>query len=284
MKNLLNNQYDLLESKTFKYLYVYGGSLFSFLFLWVFEPFGLYNLTETDNKIIVIGLYVIIGLVLMIIQFFILQGYLLKKNTVLITILWIALSIFIQGTSASILNSYLFNSGQFYLKWFLYFQGVVLSISIIPISTFVLIHYSLTLKKRLKIATKLNESLKQKDNVKYDNKQNIIINSENKNEGFSINIDSFIFIRSVDNYIEVNILKNGKTEQKLIRYSLLKVEKDNKNLMELLRCHKSFIINKRKIESVIGNASGYKLKLCDYNKLIPISRKWNKDIHIITLL
>ncbi len=284
MKNLLNNQYDLLESKTFRYLYVYGGSLFSFLFLWVFEPFGLYNLTETDNKIIVIGLYVIIGLVLMIIQFFILQSYLLKKNTVLITILWIALSIFIQGTSASILNSYLFNSGQFYLKWFLYFQGVVLSISIIPISTFVLIHYSLTLKKRLKIATKLNESFKQKDNVKYNNKQNIIINSENKNEGFSINIDSFIFIRSVDNYIEVNILKNGKTEQKLIRYSLLKVEKDNKNLMELLRCHKSFIINKRKIESVIGNASGYKLKLCDYNKLIPISRKWNKDIHIITLL
>jgi len=278
MKNLLNKQYDLLESKTFRYLYVYGGFVFSFLFLWVFEPFGLYNLTETANKIFVIGLYVIIGLVLMVIQFFILQNYLIKRNTVLITILWIALSIFIQGTSASILNSYLFNDGHFYLKWFLYFQGVVLSISIIPISTFVLIHYSLTLKKRLKIATKLNESLKQKDNLEYNNKQNIIINSENKNEGFSINLDSFLFIRSVDNYIEVNILKNGNTEQKLIRYSLLKVEKDNKNLFELLRCHKSFIINKRKIESVTGNAAGFKLKLFESEILIPVSRKWNKEI------
>ncbi len=34
------------------------------------------------------------------------------------------------------------------------------------------------------------------------------MNSENKKEGFTIEIDSLIFICSVDNYIEVNFLVN----------------------------------------------------------------------------
>jgi len=43
MKNILNRPYDLLESKVFRYLFVFGGSGFAFIFLWIFEPYGLYK-------------------------------------------------------------------------------------------------------------------------------------------------------------------------------------------------------------------------------------------------
>jgi len=52
---------------------------------------------------------------------------------------------------------------------------------------------------------------------------------------------------------------------------------------EIFRCHKSYIVNKVKIDSITGNAAGYKLKLKDYSEYIPISRKWNKKIKEICL-
>ena len=81
MKNILNSRYDLLKSKIFRYLFVFGGSGFAFIFLWIFEPYGLYNLT-INEKILAIGLYAGIGFVLMLVHFFVLQSLVIKDYTV----------------------------------------------------------------------------------------------------------------------------------------------------------------------------------------------------------
>jgi hypothetical protein len=263
---------------------VFGGSGFAFIFLWIFEPYGLYNLTTLSEKILAIGLYIGIGLFLMIIQFFILQSLVIKNYTVIKTIGWIVLSFLIIGTSSSIINSYLYNRGQFNVKGFFYFQAIILSINIIPVSVFVLIHYNLTLRKRLKVAYKVNYTLGNEDIKPTIKHKSIVLNSENKKEGLSVEIDSLIFIGSVDNYIEVYFLVNNIVEKRLLRYSLARVEKDNSKILEIFRCHKSYIINKRKISSITGNAAGYKLHLKDYDTPIPVSRKWNKNIVTITSL
>ena len=281
MKNILNSRYDLLKSKIFRYLFVFGGSGFAFIFLWIFEPYGLYNLT-INEKILAIGLYAGIGLVLMLVHFFVLQSLVIKDYTVIKTIGWIILSFIIIGTSSSIINSYLYNNGQFNLKGFFYFQGIILSINIIPVSIFVLIHYNITLNKRLKVASNINSSLDKRADSKINHKP-IVLNSENKKEGFSVEIDSLIFICSVDNYIDVFFFANNIVEKRMLRYTLSGVEKDNSDVSEIFRCHKSYIINKRKISSITGNAAGYKLILLGYNTPIPVSRKWNKDIASIAI-
>ncbi|MCK5079983.1 MAG: LytTR family transcriptional regulator DNA-binding domain-containing protein [Bacteroidales bacterium] len=281
MKNILNRPYDLLESKVFRYLFVFGGSGFAFIFLWIFEPYGLYNLTTINEKILAIGLYAGIGLILMLVYFFMLQSLVIKDYTVIKTIGWIILSFLIIGTSSSIINSYLYNNGQFNLKGFFYFQGIILSINIIPVSIFVLIHYNITLRKRLKVASNINSTLDKRVESTIIHKP-IVLNSENKKEGLTIEIDSLIFICSVDNYIEVYFLVNNIVEKRILRYSLSGVEKDNSGISEIFRCHKSYIINKRKISSITGNAAGYKIILLGYNTPIPVSRKWNKDMASIT--
>lgn len=283
MKSLLNKPYDLLQSKIFRYLFVFGGAVFAFVFLWIFEPYGLYNL-NVNEKIFVVALYVGIGTILAFVQYFPLQSYLIKNHTILKTLLWILLSFFLIGTSSSIINSYLFNDGRFNLISFLYFQGIILSINIIPVSTFVLIHYNYTLRKQLKIATNVNNSLNSKKETFPDKGQKVVLNSENKKEGMIISLDSLLFICSMDNYIEVHFLENEIVKKQLMRYSLSKVEKDNQNISEIFRCHKGFIVNKRKIKSISGNASAYKLKIKYHNELIPVSRKWNKNIETIVLM
>lgn len=280
MKNILAKPYDLLESKLFKYLYVFGGSVFAFVFLWIFEPYGLYNLNLISAKILAIGLYIGVAMILVFIQIFLLQDIVIKKHTVIKTIAWILLSTLIVGTSSSIINAYLYNDGQFYLKSFFFFQGVILSINIIPVTLFVLIHYNITLKKRLKTASSINSSIVNKTELELNHKP-LVLNSENKNEGLTIEVDSLICISSVDNYIEITYFKNNVPEKVLLRYTLSGVEKDNTNVFEIFRCHKSYIVNKNKISSIKGNAAGYQLILKGHEKPIPVSRKWNKNIHAI---
>ena len=280
MKNLLDKPYDLLESKTFRYWFIVGVVLFGILFLWIFEPYGLYNLTTLHAKILAVGLYVGSGLVILIVQFLLLQNVFIRKYTLGITILWIMLSFMAIGTSSTLVNSFLFDHGRFRFAAFIYFQGVILSINIIPVSIFVLIHYNVTLQKRLKTASQLNNALIKREQNPEDNLQ-IVLNSENKNEGFMISIASLLYITSFDNYIDVYYFKNKLVEHKLIRYSLASVEEDNRNIDEIFRCHKSYLVNKLNIESVSGNAAGYKIKLHDCDMLIPVSRKWNKTLSVL---
>lgn len=280
MKSILNKPYDLLEGKVFRYLYVFGGTAFAFLFLWIFEPYGLYSLLVPE-KLLTIGLYTGVGGLLLFIQFFILQPYIIKHYTVFNTIVWILLSFLIIGTSSAIINAYLFNDGQLYLRWFFQFQLMIFSINITPVVLFVLIDYNIRLNQRLKVASNINHTLELKD-ASIAKGLPVVLNSENKKEGFSLELDSLLFICSLDNYIEVYFIRGDALEKRLLRYSLAGVEKDNAGIAELFRCHKSYIINKHKIVTVEGNAAGYKLTLSGYDNPIPVSRKWNKDLALIT--
>ncbi len=281
MRNILNRPYDLLESKAFKYLFVFGGSCFTFAFLWIFTPYGLHKLTTTSSKAFSIGLYAGIGFLLFYFQYFIVQPFAIKKHTVLKTIVWLMLSLFMIGTSSYIINAYVHFNGQFTFKEFFYFQGYILSILIIPLSLFVLIHYNLTLRKRLNTASKFNKTLHGKEEVQETN-FTATINSENNQEGFSLSLDALLYITSEDNYIKVYFIKNDEILHKLVRYSLSKIEADNRGFSEIIRCHKSYIINKTQIESIFGNSGGYKIKLKNYDTLIPVSRKWNSNLSALT--
>ncbi|MFC0185517.1 LytTR family transcriptional regulator DNA-binding domain-containing protein [Pseudarcicella hirudinis] len=70
--------------------------------------------------------------------------------------------------------------------------------------------------------------------------------------------------------------KDGQVYKELIRSSLSRLEGQIDN-PEIVRCHRSFIVNLSKVASVSGNAQGYKLKLKGYEMLVPVARK-NSDI------
>ncbi|MBE9469143.1 MAG: LytTR family transcriptional regulator DNA-binding domain-containing protein [Bacteroidetes bacterium] len=280
MKNLLNKPYDLLENIKFRYIYVFGGISFALLFLWVFEPFGLYNL-GSHLKIITISLHIGCGLFLLITQFFLLQPLIIKKYTVAITIIWIALSFFILGFSGFIINAYLFNSGVFYFGHFFLFQGIILSIGIILISLTVLIHYNYLLRKRLTVSNHINKQIKEKAIEKFENKI-IVLESETRKDYLELFLDNLLYITSADNYVDIYYMENQTLNHKLIRNSLTKICNKYSDLPEIFRCHKSYIVNKRKIESISGNTAGYKIKLSNYKEYIPVSRELNSSIKTLT--
>jgi len=276
MAAYLNKPYDLLEIKRFKILFSFGIAIFCFLFLYIFEPFGLYNLSGL-YKLEIISLYVFSGLLISIIHLFWLQKKIIKTYNLINTILWICWITFLTSISSSVINDIAFNQGHFSILSFIVFLGIIFVITIVPVLVLILWHYVHTLKKQIKISGQLNKKIQEKSENP-DSSETILFEASNKKENISLLLNNFLYIKSADNYIDVYYMENNIRKHNLLRNTLNEIEKkftDNKNIQ---RCHISFIVNAGIIDSVLGNASGYKLKLKNTEELIPVSKKYREDL------
>ena len=82
-----------------------------------------------------------------------------------------------------------------------------------------------------------------------------------------------LFIESADNYSEVVFLQNGQPKKTLLRGSLSRFE-EQAHHPDVVRCHRSFVVNLQRVESISGNAQGYKLQLQNYPSPIPVARRY----------
>jgi len=276
MLKYLNKPYDLLEIEKFKILYSFGVAIFCFLFLYIFEPFGLYNLSGL-YKLIIISLYVFAGLLITLVHLFCLQNKIIKTYNLRNTILWISWITFLTSISSSVINDIAFNHGHFYFLSFIVFLGIIFGITIVPIMILILWHYVHTLKNQIKISSQINRKILEKGEIP-NCTETITIEASNKRENISLQIDNFLYITSADNYIDVYYLEGNAIKHNLLRNTLNNIEKQVSNNKSIHRCHKSYIVNISVIDSVLGNASGYKIKFKTTGLLIPISRKYKETI------
>ena len=105
----------------------------------------------------------------------------------------------------------------------------------------------------------------------------IRIESKYKDGRFEIETKDLLYIQSSDNYIDICYENNNSVQHKLVRNTLSAVEKSIKH-PALVRCHRSFIINKNHVRSIIRNTGRYKIIIETSNIEIPLSRKYKNDV------
>jgi len=110
-----------------------------------------------------------------------------------------------------------------------------------------------------------------------DKSSKIIITSESEKETLEFFIDDLLYIESADNYSRIFYTKKSKESSIIIRSSLKRIE-TQANHVDLFRCHRAYIVNLKKIGSVKGNSQGYRLKVNDTEKEIPVSRNSGKEL------
>lgn len=106
----------------------------------------------------------------------------------------------------------------------------------------------------------------------------ITIPSESGRENMTLSLESLLFIRSAGNYIEVHHLDHGRTVRKVVRGSLKRVEEALAAHPRLLRCHKSHVVNLDRVVRVSGNAQGYHLHVVEDGDAVPVSRQLNNRL------
>lgn len=276
IKNKLKQPYLIKDSVAdiLKMSFVYG--LFVTLFLLVFQPFGLSSLgSRLVETCIIYGAITTIAIIILNIiiaplfpKYFDEQGWNTGKE-----ISWTIVNIMSIGLANAVFTSYL-NDNSLSLKYIFLFEFYTLMVSFLPI-TFIIIYQESKYTRRF---TELSHDISQKLTPHTNPKSIVKINSQNQNEELIISSSDLLFIKAADNYIEVYYLDESQVEVSLLRNTLKNVELIFYTNENIIRCHKSYLVNLQYVNNVSGNAQGYKLHLDFTDIPVPVSRKLNNFV------
>jgi hypothetical protein len=138
----------------------------------------------------------------------------------------------------------------------------------------VMINYIYLLRASAENTLKWNELVKIPSNLD-TGKSLITITAPSEQDTLVFRHKDFLFAKSDGNYVEFMIKnENGTTDQKITRNTLASVDEQFSGYVNIIKVHRSYIVNLQHVQSVDGNAQGYKLTLSNSKILVPVSRTY----------
>ena len=158
-----------------------------------------------------------------------------------------------------------------------YFLVMTAGVGFIPLIILTMVIERSLWNKHRYIAQDISDQLELQKGT-FDNEEPISLVAENTTECFNLPQNQLICIVSEGNYSKVYYCHQEKTEEKLLRMPLKKVEELLAKFEKIVRCHRSYIVNLPQITSVSGNARSYKLHVAELDFAIPVSRSFPKTM------
>jgi len=275
----LKRPYPLIIKTSQKLLLAISFAIFVYGFLLIYQPFGASEVKEYKALFLSgFAACVFTGLVLTYIvlpailpSVFNPDKWIVKKE-----ILYIFLSFLVIATF-----NYFYNDivGKNIAKpqSFPKFIGITVSIGFFPVLGLIFLTERY-LKERNEGAAKAISSQLEKPIITNSKGETITLQSETtKSDVLSIDIKDFLFAKAEDNYSIVHFISQQKPQKKMLRLSLKTIENLLEDHDEIVRCHKSFILNKNYITSVKGNARSLFIEIEQSDVKIPVSRSFPRE-------
>jgi hypothetical protein len=91
---------------------------------------------------------------------------------------------------------------------------------------------------------------------------------------FSVKKENLLYLESAENYVNICYLNKGKVSKFLLRDTLKKME-ENFAGTEIIRCHRSYIVNFEKVKVIRKDKDGLKLELDSLSDMdLPVSKTY----------
>lgn len=91
---------------------------------------------------------------------------------------------------------------------------------------------------------------------------------------FSIKKENLLYLESAENYVNICYLNKGKVSKYLLRDTLKKIE-ENFSGTEIIRCHRSYMVNFEKVKVIRKDKDGLKLEFDNPSVTdIPVSKTY----------
>jgi hypothetical protein len=284
MKNFLkwlSTPYYFNPSLRFKLRISFFHGLFIFLFLYLFKPFYLNHfeviiLEYTLGIGIIASLATFLGLYIPPIIF---KDYFNEDNWTIGRNLFLMIvgvtSVGIVLWSITELYSEAYQLTKISLLEFLFYT---LLVSLIPLIFFVFFNEKKIRVRREKKVFEIKEIKKDKEISRTKElAKEINIYSDNGKEKITFPIDTLVYVTSQGNYASFFLIHDNTLKEKILRVTLTKIAKELEEYSNIIRCHKSYIVNVNYITDISGNARGYLLKSEFIPIVIPVSRSFSKQ-------
>lgn len=271
MLNSLNKKYPFNDNLKVNTRSISSVSLGIFLFLLFFQPFQIQN-PDFNNRLIILATFGAITLVLLSIFRVVIPSIFI---TAFSEARWTILKEIIIDLLFVICNSVAFAFFARYVGRIPMTFPIVINIVIISITAaavVVVTNQFYLLKKKVQ---KLEQNPEEDNKIEsVEAAKEIEFESENKTEYFTLFLEQLILIKSANNYIEVIYKHNDQIKKKLIRNTMKTTEYLLKKYPEIIRCHRSCMVNKNYIKKVSRGSDGLVLNLFEYPQEIHVSRQY----------
>jgi len=95
---------------------------------------------------------------------------------------------------------------------------------------------------------------------------------------FSIKKENLLYLESEENYVKIYYVNKGKVSKYLLRDTLKKIE-ENFSGTEVIRCHRSYIVNFDKVKVIRKDRDGLKLELDNPSAIdLPVSKTYVNSV------
>lgn len=272
LKTWLERPYPLTEGRTVKWMIILGFSLFTYLFLVLYQPYGAADIP--GKRLFLAGFGLCVFTVLLFNYFLLPQlfpsWFIADKWQIKKEILYLIFSFL----GIACLN-YLYNStvGKGLAPPFslLAFVGITVSVGIFPL--LVLLYFN---ERRL---SSTNQQLA--DSLPIPAWKKPVANgpilyieaATSTTPRWELPLEAFVYAVAEDNYTTVHYQQDGEPVRRLLRLSLKSLEEQLQAYPDILRCHRSYLINRVHLEAAQGNARSLYLRLRFAEASIPVSRK-----------
>ena len=245
-----------------------------FLFILFFQPFEIKE-TDFDNYILLMAgfggiTFIITSIVKQFIQWFLhrffgVEGLHLKGILILHMVLWILISL--------AFTFYLHYVGHVLLSMYIVFKIVLLGM-FPPVLNMLITEIDYLQSQVLRLHQNNRKLTREILSLTGEKDQIIELASDNRSEKLKLDIDALIQVKSAENYVEIIFWENQNIHRKLLRATLKNMEDQMKAYPEIIRCHRTCIVNLNQVDKLHKSPEGFRLIIKDYEEHIPVSRQY----------
>ncbi len=276
MLSFLKAPYPLFKEPQFWLIFALISGLFVPSFLIFFKPF---EISESTSIYYLFGYGLMASVAILIVGVLLPmslpQVFIEEKWTVLKQIVWLSIMLFLIALANQIYFCWYYKE-RFSIIDFFQFLKMVLSLGVFLIAGLTAYDYIRRLKKYQESSSIMNEQIvglqeKNEDAV-------LEIKDENQKDKISVLTNDLYFVKADDNYIEVFYDDEKQIKKTIFRNTLKSVEAVAEN--SLFRCHRTYLVNLKRVIKISGNAQGYRLHFDKIEQAIPVSRDKGREIRL----
>ena len=245
-----------------------GGAVF--FVLAVYQPFGTRE-AQIEHKFVLLGGYgVITGLVVLLLHR--LTERFLRRGTRWTRALLLAYCSGLLVLAGPV--NYAFYCWAFGLSFSLaglgYFYQLSAAIAVLPLL--------LLLWRGTRIPAERVEAAAQPAAVETPERPRThVLTGENKDEALTVDSADLLLVKAADNYAEVLYLDGQETRTRLLRTSLSGLAQQLADT-QVLRTHRSYLVNIGRVLQCTGNAQGFQLRVAGVDETVPVSRAYVAEV------
>jgi hypothetical protein len=263
----------LVEKKNILRLILFT-SLFALVFIDIYSPFGVdkwFNLTKLEfltysSLVILTGVLVVV--ISRIIMYYVCRSQMIN---VLQYLVWIFGEILTMALFYALFE-------KFILKDIRIFSDLV-KISARNTALVLLLPYSvLWLYFSWRDKKEQIERMAEMQPLSDNSREMIPFYDDKSILKFSVKRENLLYLESTENYISICYLNKGKASKYLLRDTMKKME-ENFTGTEIIRCHRSYMVNFEKVKVIRKDKDGLKLEL-DFPSVIdiPVSKTYADNV------